>query len=45
MPRWSDEDTARIGELIESEGVIDINNPLHHTADFIKKVRRDHFPE
>jgi hypothetical protein len=45
MPRWAHADTARIGELIELEGVIDVNNPLHHTVDFIKKVRRDHFPQ
>lgn len=45
MPRWADKDTTRIGELIESEGVIDIDNPVHHTADFIEKVRSDHFPQ
>ena len=45
MPRWSEFDTTRLAELIESEGVIDTNNPVHLTLPFIEKVRNNHFQQ
>ena len=45
MPRWSDRDTQRIGELIELEGVIDVEDPAHLTVDYIEKVRSNHFKQ
>ena len=45
MPRWGDRDTERIGELIELEGVIDVDDPAHLTNNYIEKVRSNHFKQ
>ena len=45
MPRWGDRDTQRIGELIELEGVIDVEDPAHLTVDYIEKVRSNHLKQ
>jgi hypothetical protein len=39
---WSLLDTERLIEL-ENEGVIDVNDPLHLSKDYIEKIRFDHF--
>ena len=41
--RWCPNDTTPLADLVELEGVIDINNPAHLTLPFIEKVRLNHF--
>ena len=40
--RWCPNDTTPLADLVELEGVIDIDNPAHLTLPFIEKVRLNH---
>ena len=41
--KWGPIDTNRLDELIEVEGVIDIEDPAHLSISYIEQIRVNHF--
>ena len=41
--KWGRKETQRIAQLIEDEGVIDLEDPAHLTIPYIEKIRLEHF--
>jgi hypothetical protein len=43
VKKWGPVDANRLAELIELEGVIDLDDPAHLTLPYIDQIRLDHF--
>ena len=41
--KWGRKETQRIAQLIEDEGVIDLEDPAHLTIPYIEQIRLEHF--